>query len=140
MPSSATPSGRPSRSTPLPPACGFRSARPTSPGSSRTGSSWSRSSPGSTWTVRTSQSRSAEPTAILASRAARGGADAQTALIERMQPLLTGIARRFRGIAPEPDLLQSGTLGLLLALPGYDPERGPFEPYATPFVVGEMAG
>lgn len=77
---------------------------------------------------------------MLASRAARGGADAQTALIERMQPLLTGIARRFRGIAPEPDLLQSGTLGLLLALPGYDPERGPFEPYATPFVVGEMAG
>jgi RNA polymerase sigma factor (sigma-70 family) len=56
-----------------------------------------------------------------------------------MQPLLAGVARRFRGLAPESDLLQSGTLGLLLALPGYNPERGPFEPYATRFVVGEMA-
>ena len=56
-----------------------------------------------------------------------------------MQPLLAGVARRFRGLAPESDLLQSGTLGLLLALPGYNRERGPFEPYATRFVVGEMA-
>jgi RNA polymerase sigma factor (sigma-70 family) len=76
---------------------------------------------------------------MLAARAARGDADAQTALIARLQPLLAGVGRRFRGMAPEPDLLQSGTLGLLLALPGYDPERGPFEPYAMPFVVGEMA-
>jgi RNA polymerase sigma-B factor len=76
---------------------------------------------------------------MLALRAARGDTDAQTALVERMQPLLSGVARRFLGIAPESDLLQSGTLGLLLALPAYDPVRGPFEAYATPFVVGEMA-
>jgi RNA polymerase sigma-B factor len=76
---------------------------------------------------------------VLASRAARGDAEAQTVLVERMQPLLAGVARRFLGVAPESDLLQSGTLGLLLALPAYDPAQGPFEPYATPFVVGEMA-
>ena len=52
---------------------------------------------------------------MLASRAARGGADAQTALIERMQPLLAGIARRFRGIAPEPMIrIEEGDVLVLL--------------------------
>jgi RNA polymerase sigma-B factor len=75
----------------------------------------------------------------LASRAARGDAAARDALVERLRPLVGGLARRFAGRASQEDLEQAGVLGLLSALPGYDPNRGTgFPTYATPFVAGEM--
>ena len=45
--------------------------------------------------------------------------------------LVHAIARRYapKGTLRE-DLVQEGCLGLMLAVSGYDPERGPFAPYA----------
>jgi len=75
----------------------------------------------------------------LAAEAAGGDAAARDALVERMRPLVAGLARRFAGRASQEDLEQAGVLGLLSALPGYDPSRGTgFPAYATPFVAGEM--
>ncbi len=75
----------------------------------------------------------------LAARAASGDASARTALVDRLRPLVGGLATRFAGRAPREDLEQAGVLGLLAAVPGYDPGRGTaFSTYATPFVVGEM--
>jgi RNA polymerase sigma-B factor len=75
----------------------------------------------------------------LAVRAARGDAAARDALVERLLPLLGRLARRFEGRAVREDLEQAGVVGLLSAIPGYDPDRGAgFATYATPFVVGEM--
>jgi RNA polymerase sigma-B factor len=75
----------------------------------------------------------------LAVRAARGDAAARDALVERLLPLVGSLARRFEGRAAREDLQQAGVVGLLSAVPGYDPGRGAgFPTYATPFVVGEM--
>jgi RNA polymerase sigma-B factor len=75
----------------------------------------------------------------LAARAATGDAAARDALVERLLPLLGRLARRFEGRAAREDLEQAGVVGLLSAVPGYDPGRGTgFSTYATPFVVGEM--
>ena len=75
----------------------------------------------------------------LALRAAGGDAVARDALVERLRPLVGGLARRFAGRAPREDLEQAGVVGLLAAVPGYDPGRGTgFPTYATPFVAGEM--
>jgi RNA polymerase sigma-B factor len=82
----------------------------------------------------------AEPTAALAGRAAQEDAAALEQLIERLRPLVRGIARRFSGTAPAEDLEQAGALGVIAALSGFDPARGTaFESYAAPFIVGEMA-
>ena len=54
-------------------------------------------------------------------------------------PMLSGLARRFEGRSAREDLEQAGVVGLLAALPGYDPSRGTaFASYAAPFAVGEM--
>jgi RNA polymerase sigma-B factor len=54
-------------------------------------------------------------------------------------PMLTRLARRFEGRAQREDLEQAGVVGVLSAIPGYDPRRGTaFATYATPFAVGEM--
>jgi RNA polymerase sigma-B factor len=72
--------------------------------------------------------------------AARAISDAaRDELIERLGPMLSRLARRFEGRAQREDLEQAGALGLLSAIPGYDPSRGTaFASYATPFAVGEM--
>jgi RNA polymerase sigma-B factor len=75
---------------------------------------------------------------VLAARAAAGDHQARAALARALQPLVARLAARFAGRVPRPDLEQSGMIGVLAAVPGYDPERGSFEAYATPFVVGEM--
>jgi RNA polymerase sigma-B factor len=81
-----------------------------------------------------------DPIAGLAVRARRGDAAARELLVTRLRPMLIALARRFEGAAPRSDLEQSGVLGLLSAVDGYDPGRGVrFETYASPFVVGEMA-
>jgi RNA polymerase sigma-B factor len=75
----------------------------------------------------------------LAIRAADGDDGARAALVERLMPLVSRLARRFQGRAAREDLEQAGVVGLLAALPGYDPRRGTaFATYATPFAVGEM--
>ena len=75
----------------------------------------------------------------LAIRAAGGDEEARAELVERLMPLLARLARRFAGRAAREDLEQAGVLGVLAALPGYDPSRGvAFAAYATPFAAGEM--
>jgi RNA polymerase sigma-B factor len=84
--------------------------------------------------------READAVAALAVRAGRGDADARELLVTRLRPMVLALARRFEGTAPRSDLEQSGVLGLLAAVEGFDSERGVrFETYATPFVIGEMA-
>jgi RNA polymerase sigma-B factor len=81
-----------------------------------------------------------EPTATLAFRAARDDPEALDELVVRLRPLRSALARRFAGVAPRDDLEQSGVLGVMAALERYDHTRGvPFESYAAPFVIGEMA-
>jgi RNA polymerase sigma factor (sigma-70 family) len=66
-------------------------------------------------------------------RAQAGDTAAREQLIERMLPLISALARRFRteGL-DQTDLIQEGIVGLLRALERYDPDRGvPFAAYAT---------
>jgi RNA polymerase sigma-B factor len=50
------------------------------------------------------------------------------------------LALRYRGGSePLDDLLQVGSLGLVKAIDGFDPERGkPFTAYAVPTILGEL--
>jgi RNA polymerase sigma-B factor len=80
-----------------------------------------------------------EAVEALAARAAGGDTAARDELVERLGPMLTRLARRFEGRAQREDLEQAGAIGILAAIPGYDPQRGTaFATYATPFAVGEM--
>lgn len=66
-------------------------------------------------------------------RAQAGDAAAREQLINRLLPLVSALARRFRTEGLEQaDLIQEGVVGLLRALERYDPTRGvPFAAYAT---------
>ncbi|MBO2518906.1 sigma-70 family RNA polymerase sigma factor [Limnochorda sp.] len=78
--------------------------------------------------------------AALYRRARAGDGKARQQLALRHLPLVREIAGRFRrgGIDLE-ELVQSGTVGLLQALQGFDPDRGyRFSTYAVPFIVGEI--
>ncbi len=69
-------------------------------------------------------------------RARAGDAAAREAVIERMLPLVTALARRYRteGLH-QTDLVQEGIVGLLRALERFDPGRGvPFPAFATLWV------
>jgi RNA polymerase sigma factor (sigma-70 family) len=66
-------------------------------------------------------------------RAQAGDIAAREQLIDRLLPLVSSLARRFRteGL-DQTDLIQDGVVGLLRALERYDPARGvPFTAYAT---------
>jgi RNA polymerase sigma factor (sigma-70 family) len=66
-------------------------------------------------------------------RAQAGEIAAREQLIDRLLPLVSSLARRFRteGL-DQTDLIQEGIVGLLRALERYDPARGvPFAAYAT---------
>jgi RNA polymerase sigma factor (sigma-70 family) len=66
-------------------------------------------------------------------RAQAGDIAAREQLIDRLLPLVSSLARRFRteGL-DQTDLIQEGIVGLLRALERYDPARGvPFAAYAT---------
>jgi len=70
----------------------------------------------------------------------RGDEAAREALITRHSRLAQAIARRYarRGLAYD-DVLQSGYLGLVLAVDRYDPSRGvPLERYAARTIEGEI--
>jgi RNA polymerase sigma-B factor len=70
----------------------------------------------------------------------RGDLSARETLIMRHSRLAQAIARRYarRGLAYD-DVLQSGYLGLVLAVDRYDPSRGvPLERYAARTIEGEI--
>jgi RNA polymerase primary sigma factor len=69
----------------------------------------------------------------LVQRAQGGDIAAREQLIDRLLPLVSSLARRFRTEGLEQtDLIQEGIVGLLRALERYDPARGvPFAAYAT---------
>jgi RNA polymerase sigma factor (sigma-70 family) len=73
-----------------------------------------------------------ESTALVV-RAQAGDLAAREQLIDRLLPLVSAIARRFRTEGLEQtDLIQEGIVGLLRALERYDPARGvPFAAFAT---------
>lgn len=68
-------------------------------------------------------------------------------MIERHLPLVRHLARRLAGMAwnwsgggeGSGDLVQSGSIGLIKAIDGFDHRRGvKFSTYAVPFIMGEM--
>lgn len=78
--------------------------------------------------------------AALYRRARSGDLPARQELALRHLPLVRQIAGRFRwsGVDLE-ELVQSGSLGLMKALQGFDPDLGHrFSTYAVPFITGEI--
>jgi RNA polymerase sigma-B factor len=75
---------------------------------------------------------------IEASRA--GDESARDALVERYMPLVRSLAARYAGRGePQEDLVQVGSIGLLLAIQRFDTERQvQFTTYAVPTIVGEI--
>jgi RNA polymerase sigma-B factor len=61
-------------------------------------------------------------------------------LVQLHLPLVNHLARRFAGRGvPHDDLFQVGSIGLLKAIDGFDPDRGrEFTSYAVPTIVGEI--
>ncbi len=60
-------------------------------------------------------------------------------LVELNLPLVRQLARRYRSRSePMEDILQAGSVGLIKAIDRYEPERGPFPPFAIPTILGEM--
>ena len=80
-----------------------------------------------------------DPVSELAVRAAADDPDARSELLESVEPLVGGLARRLGGRVQEEELRQAGFVGVLVATRGFDPDQGtPFIAYAKGFVVGEM--
>jgi RNA polymerase sigma factor (sigma-70 family) len=74
-------------------------------------------------------------------RSARDGNEAaREELVEAFAPLIAGMARRYRNArgVDRGELMQEGVVGLLRALERYDPEVGPFWPYASWWVRQAM--
>ncbi len=68
-----------------------------------------------------------------------GRARLRDMLIESTLPLAVRLARHYQGRGePIEDLTQVATVGLIKAIDGYDPERGPFSHYAGPTIRGEL--
>ncbi len=72
--------------------------------------------------------------------ACAGDERAQEAVLEQHLPLVRALASRYTGRGePLEDLVQVGSIGLVLALKRFDPERGvPFKSFAIPTIVGEI--
>lgn len=72
--------------------------------------------------------------------ACAGDERARDRVVEAHLPLVRGLAARYaqRG-EPLEDLVQVGSIGLVLALQRFDPDRGvPFRGFAIPTIVGEI--
>ncbi|HJU48952.1 MAG TPA: SigB/SigF/SigG family RNA polymerase sigma factor [Gaiellaceae bacterium] len=69
-----------------------------------------------------------------------GDDEAREALVNRYLPLVRSLAARYAGRGePLEDLVQVGSIGLLLAIERFDTERGvQFTTYAVPTIVGEI--
>src|SRR5262249_49343442 len=60
-------------------------------------------------------------------------------MIQTSLPFAVRLARHYQGRGePFEDLVQVATVGLIKAIDGYDPQRGPFSHYAGPTVRGEL--
>jgi len=60
-------------------------------------------------------------------------------MIEAALPFAARLARHYQGRGePSEDLVQVAAVGLIKAIDGYDPKRGPFSHYAMPTVRGEL--
>lgn len=65
--------------------------------------------------------------------------DLRARLIESHLPLVRALARRFAGRAEMDDLVQVGTIGLIVAIDRFDVARGTsLASYAIPTILGEM--
>jgi RNA polymerase sigma-B factor len=69
-----------------------------------------------------------------------GDVDARDRMVERYLPIVRSVASRYAGRGePLEDLVQVGSIGLVLALERFDLERGTkFTTYAVPTIVGEI--
>ena len=69
-----------------------------------------------------------------------GDPDARERIVERYMPLVRSVASRYAGRGePLEDLVQVGSIGLVLAIERFDLERGvQFTTYAVPTIVGEI--
>jgi RNA polymerase sigma-B factor len=69
-----------------------------------------------------------------------GDEQALEALVERYMPLVRSLAARYAGRGePVEDLVQVGSIGLLLSIQRFDTERGvQFTTYAVPTIIGEI--
>jgi RNA polymerase sigma-B factor len=69
-----------------------------------------------------------------------GDLEAREKLVERFQPLVRRLVRRFeRSGEPIEDLMQVANLGLVKAVDRFEPERGAaFSSFAVPTVIGEL--
>jgi RNA polymerase sigma-B factor len=69
-----------------------------------------------------------------------GNEQARDALVERYMPLVRSLAARYSGRGePQEDLVQVGSIGLLLSIERFDTERQvQFTTYAVPTIVGEI--
>ncbi len=69
-----------------------------------------------------------------------GDDEARGRLVTRYMPLVRSLANRYAGRGePLEDLVQVGSIGLLLAIERFDTERGvQFTTYAVPTIVGEI--
>ncbi len=69
-----------------------------------------------------------------------GDEQARDALVERYMPLVKSLAARYSGRGePQEDLIQVGSIGLLLSIERFDTERQvQFTTYAVPTIVGEI--
>jgi RNA polymerase sigma-B factor len=78
--------------------------------------------------------------ARLVQAAQTGDARARDELVARYMPLVRSLAARYAGRGePLEDLLQVGSIGLLLAINRFDVDRGvQFTTYAVPTIVGEI--
>ena len=65
---------------------------------------------------------------------------ARDRIVERYMPLVRSVASRYAGRGePLEDLVQVGSIGLVLAIERFDLERGvQFTTYAVPTIVGEI--
>lgn len=69
-----------------------------------------------------------------------GDPTARERIVERYMPLVRSVASRYAGRGePLEDLVQVGSIGLVLAIERFDLERGvQFTTYAVPTIVGEI--
>ena len=69
-----------------------------------------------------------------------GDESARDQLVERYMPLVKSLAARYSGRGePQEDLIQVGSIGLLLSIERFDTERQvQFTTYAVPTIVGEI--
>lgn len=68
----------------------------------------------------------------------RGDLHARDQLVGLYLPLVRGLAHRHGHRAELDDVVQVGAIGLLKAIDRFDPDRGSFEAFAVPTVVGEI--